>query len=62
MQNELKKAVELLNESVKKQKCFRHRIYEKTRRCRLCDALTEAKGKIEYARKLFIGIFNDYGY
>lgn len=54
MQRDLIKAVELLNESVKKQICFRHRIYEKTRRCRLCDVLTEAKGKPEYARILFI--------
>lgn len=34
--------------------CFRHQLTEKTRRCRLCDALTEAKGKTEYARIIFI--------
>ncbi len=54
MQNELKEVAELLNKAVENQKCLRHRIYEKSRRCRLCDVLKEAKGKPEYARILFI--------
>lgn len=42
------------SDKVESEKCFHHQLTEKTRRCRLCDALTEAKGKMEYARIIFI--------
>lgn len=35
-------------------KCFRHQFEPTNRRCRLCDAKREAKGNIEYARRIFI--------
>ena len=41
-------------------KCLRHRIYPTLSRCRLCDAKFEAKGRFEYARRIFIR--GNYGY
>lgn len=50
----LRSAVETLNAKIK---CFRHQFQPTTRRCRLCDAKTEAKGRFEYARRIFVGGF-----
>lgn len=37
-----------------KLKCFRHQIKATKRYCRLCFAKTEAKGRFEYARILYV--------
>ena len=42
------------SDKVETEICFRHQLTEKSLRCSLCDALTEAKGKTDYARIIFI--------
>lgn len=37
-----------------KDKCLRYRIKLTLRLCWLCEAIKEAKGRFEYARRLFI--------
>ena len=56
-EEDLKAITESLSKELK-YKCFRHQFQNAIRRCRLCDAKQEAKGKFEYARIIFIKVWH----